>query len=142
MNQEHLGRLPQDLAGGWKPDLARLETLKSVRQMTPRDYRESWAWVHYLLNGSSSGKSIMLAYLADLHGETNPEPLSSRLHGDEGGVSRSLVAYIDRIRSLPAVHPTAGTTTTVRLQDNALEPQRAPAQRRGFFGRLRAFFSL
>src|SRR5262249_25586667 len=30
VNAEHLGRLPQDLASGWKPDLARLETLKTV----------------------------------------------------------------------------------------------------------------
>src|SRR3954464_15435587 len=31
-NPEHLGRLPQDRSAGWSPDLARLETLKSVSQ--------------------------------------------------------------------------------------------------------------
>ena len=46
VNPEHLGRLPGEVVAGWTPDLPRLESLRNVRQMTPRDYRESWAWVH------------------------------------------------------------------------------------------------
>ena len=144
MNREHLGRLPKDLAAGWKPDLARLESVKSVRQMTPRDYRESWAWVHYLLNGSNSGKSMLLAYLADLRSDPKAATLSARMRQDETKGPRELLAHIDRVRSLPvAVNPTTrAATTTVRLQDNALEPPRPAApQQRSFFGRmLRAVF--
>lgn len=143
MNQEHLGRLPNDLAAGWNPDLARLETLKSVRQMTPRDYRESWAWVHYLLNGSSSGKTVLLAYLADLRADPKAATLSARLKTDEEKGPRDLLAYLDRIRSLPvAVNPTsAATTTTVRLQDNTLESPRPATPPRSLFGRMmRAIF--
>jgi hypothetical protein len=142
LNAEHLGRLPKDLAGGWQPDLARLETLKTVSQMTPRDYRESWAWVHFLLNGSNAGKSDLLAYLADLHGEAPPTPLSARLRGRDELASRNMVAHLGRLRELPVVAGPTGPATTVRLQDNALEAARPQGQRRGFFGRIRDFFSL
>ena len=55
VNREHMARLPQDLRDGWKPDMARLEGLQGVQQMSPRDYRESWAWVHYLLQRPERG---------------------------------------------------------------------------------------
>lgn len=143
LNKEHLDRLPKDLAAGWKPDLARLETLTSVRQMTPRDYRESWAWVHYLLNDSNSGKTTLLAYLADLRSDPKAATLSVRLRDEDGKGAKVLLAYLDRIRELPvaAVHPTTAATT-VRLQDNALDASRSPAQRRSVFSRMRAFFGL
>ena len=72
LNPEHVARLPDDLKAGWRPDLARLESLKSVREMTPRDYRESWAWVHFLLNEPGPGKADLLAYLADLRQSPGP----------------------------------------------------------------------
>ena len=33
--------------------------------MTPRDYRESWAWVHYLLQRPGEGRAALLAYLGE-----------------------------------------------------------------------------
>lgn len=143
LNAEHLGRLPRDLADGWQPDLARLETLKSVRQMTPRDYRESWAWIHYCLNGSGPGKAVLLSYLADLHANPGAPPLSTRLRqGEEEGPSTYLISHLERIRNLPvAVRPT-GVTRTVRLQDHGLEPPRASEPRRSLLARFRSLFGL
>lgn len=141
LNQEHLGRLPGDLASGWAPDLARLETLKSVRQMTPRDYRESWAWIHYLLNGSTKGKAVLLAYLADQKSDAKPAALSVRLGDESAKGGPKLVAYLDRIRAAPvAVRPTAAAT--VRLQDNPLESVRSAPPRRSVFARMRSLFGL
>jgi hypothetical protein len=157
-NAEHLGRLPQDRASGWAPDLARLETLKGVGQMAPRDYRESWAWVHYLLNHSGATKAALLGYLADLH--TSPArtpPLSERLKGTDT-TPASLLAHIDRVRTAPIAaaapaNPPAATAAradpTVRLQDNALiEPARpgpSPSSsppRRNAFDRVRTLLGL
>ena len=90
VNSEHLARLPADLASGWKPDLARLETLKTVRQMTPRDYRESWAWAHYLLNGSESGKAALLDYLDGLRTKPDARPLTERLSGEDVRLERPI----------------------------------------------------
>ncbi|MHB1562438.1 MAG: hypothetical protein ACYC61_33775, partial [Isosphaeraceae bacterium] len=40
-----------DLRKNWSPNLERLESMTEVGQMTQRDYREAWGWVHLLLNG-------------------------------------------------------------------------------------------
>jgi len=150
LNSEHLGKLPHDLAAGWRPDLARLEALKTVREMTPRDYRESWAWVHYLLNESKPGTSVLLTYLNDLAKDTNTPPLSSRLRGVDTRASRELIAHLDHIRSQPVAALPASTTTTtvstdstVRLQDNAVDSSRSSLPRRSsLWTRLRGIFGL
>ena len=133
-NPEHLSRLPLDRSEGWTPDLARLETLKNVGQMAPRDYRESWAWIHYLLNHSGSTKAALLAYLADLRTNPATPPLSERLKETEAGSAETLLAHLDRLRSQPIAAAPAPTPTspvfpvapepTVRLQDNLIEPTR------------------
>jgi hypothetical protein len=147
-NPEHLGRLPGDVATGWKPDLVRLESLKSVREMAPRDYREAWAWVHYLLNSSHAGKTALLAYLADLRTSQKVAPLSERLKGDDLGSGTRLLAHIDCVRATPApTTPVASAAPspepTIRLQNNAIEPARSSgSSRHGFFGRLCALVGL
>lgn len=78
-NGEHMARLPLDLSSGWHPDLARLEALQDVRRMTPRDYRESWAWIHYLLRGPSTGRAALIGTIADARRGQPGEPLSGRL---------------------------------------------------------------
>jgi hypothetical protein len=134
LNREHLGRLPGDLAAGWSPDLARLETLRSVRQMTPRDYRESWAWVHFLLNEGRSNKAALLAYLADLRTSPEASPLTLRLESPEPS---PMLSHLAQVREAP-IAILAPRDPTVRLQSAPPEPI-APTRRRGFFGRVRDF---
>ncbi len=147
-NPEHLSRLPQDLSSGWSPDLQRLETLKVVSQMAPRDYRESWAWVHYFLNHSNATKTALLGYLADLRANPQTATLSRRLKANEAGAAERLMAHIEKVRTLPAAHPAIATPTppatnpTIRLQDNAIEPARLAPPRRTVFERFQAFFGL
>ena len=66
LNAEHVSRLPLDIADGWAPDLTRLESLDNARDMSPRDYREAWAWVHSMLD-SPPRKAVLISYLNDLH---------------------------------------------------------------------------
>jgi Protein of unknown function (DUF1570) len=135
INPEHLGRLPADIAAGWTPDLARLESLRTVRQMTPRDYRESWAWVHYLLNEGNPEKSALLAYLGDLRTSNTARPISSRL---ESTTPPPLLAHLTKIRENP-VALDAPKDSTVRLQSGTVEPP-TPPKRRGVLGRFRDLF--
>ena len=157
-NPEHLGRLPQDRSSGWTPDLARLETLKNVGQMAPRDYRESWAWVHYLLNHSNATKAALLGYLADLHADPRTAPLSEKLKGTAANSPEMLLAHIDKVRAQPEVAMPATPTAEpiIRLQSNPIELATTPAQpalvvsparvatpeRRGVFDHFRAFLGL
>jgi hypothetical protein len=155
LNPEHLARLPDDLKAGWRPDLARLETLKSVRDMSPRDYRESWAWVHYLLDDRGPAKAALLGYLADLRNDPKAPPLSRRLDGgDQPPGARPadrMLAHLSRTSATPPTpaNPPAPVASlpvaadpTVLLQDSAVEPAstlRTPP-RRGFFGRFLSLF--
>ncbi len=137
LNPEHVGRLPGDLASGWKPDLARLESLRSVRQMTPRDYRESWAWVHYLLNDGRPQKAALLAYLSDLRTSAEAKPISTRL---EGPATEPMLAHLAKVREAP-IALDAPRDPTVRLQSGPVDPTPASSsKRRGFMTRLRDFF--
>ncbi len=126
LNAEHIARLPDDLASGWVPALPRLEAMKDVRRMGPRDYRESWAWVHFLLNGSPEGKTALLAYLNDLRHGGDVSPLSKRLAASLEDPVPGLVAHISRARDQPP---------TVRLQGPETVTPRPPAKRRGLFQR-------
>ena len=119
INSEHLDRLPADLASGWSPDLQRLESLTSVREMSPRDYRESWAWIHYLLNDSRPHKAALLAYLGDLRNPPHPQPLSERLAGAD---THALLAHLNQVRSQPVASSTLPVRDpTVRLQSAQVE---------------------
>ncbi len=142
VNSEHLARLPADLESGWKPNLARLETLKVVRQMTPRDYRESWAWAHYLLNGTEPGKAALLDYLAELRTKPDARPLTDRLRSEDLGSSAQLLAHLDHARAPSLAESPGEEEPLVRLQDQPLKPARSSGSRRGFLGRFRSLFGL
>ena len=119
INAEHLDRLPTDLGAGWSPDLQRLESLTSVREMSPRDYRESWAWVHYLLNDTRTHKATLLAYLGDIRAAPHPRPLSERLAGAE---APALLAHLTHVRSnLIAAAIPPPRDPTIRLQNAQVE---------------------
>jgi hypothetical protein len=98
-NGEHMARLPLDFSSGWRPDLEQLEALQDVRRMTPRDYREAWAWVHYLLRGPSSGRTALIGTIADTRRGDPGRPLSERLHEEqrtpETEMAARLVAHVE-----------------------------------------------
>ncbi len=153
LNLEHLARLPADRAEGWVPNLERLEALVDVREMTPRDYRESWAWVHFLLEGSKETRGVLLGYLADLKVGAVAEKLSDRVGGIPGvDTGAMLLAYLDKVGGSGVV--TAGLKREgmlYRLQNSVAEGKRGvdgrepagvsldPPKRKGVFGR---FFDL
>lgn len=147
-NPEHVARLPDDLKTGWRPDLRQLETLGSVAEMSPRDYRESWAWVHFLLEDSGPGRSAVLAYLADLREDPGrAEPLSTRLGKGEGGSTPRMLAHFEEVRTGPVAasgrpEPVASSKTPdapkVLFQNATLDPAEEP--RRSLLSRVLGFF--
>ena len=72
VNESHLNHIRHSTTEPFRPDLTRLETLDQVKDMTPAEYREAWAWVHFFLRGDRSAKTALLAYLQQLR--TNPQP--------------------------------------------------------------------
>lgn len=51
------------------PSLTRLEKLSRVDQMRIREYRESWAWTHFLIHYSPETQRVLALYLRSLRPE-------------------------------------------------------------------------
>ena len=91
----------------FRPNLARLEGLDEVKQMTPAEYREAWAWVHLMLRGRPEARPVLLAYLQQLRTNSNPGPLRPRLAEVLAAPEESLGRYVSRLDLPPAPVPTA-----------------------------------
>jgi hypothetical protein len=76
LNYRHLSSLR---GVPWTPNLPALEKLTQVKEMTPADYREAWAWVHFMLKSSPQTKAVLLSYLQDLRQRRDIGPLEPRL---------------------------------------------------------------
>jgi hypothetical protein len=70
--------------------LKRLESLNSITQMGAGEYRDSWAWVHFLLhdqNNKNAGRTALIGYLAEIQKGTPPGAFSTylakRMHRSE-----------------------------------------------------------
>jgi hypothetical protein len=74
VNPDHLRHLRYA-----KYDLARLEQLTEVEQMTTAEYREAWAWVHLMMHTSDESRKVLISYLRELRQTRAPGSLRSRL---------------------------------------------------------------
>lgn len=76
----HLAKVKWNLRWGLStPKLEKLEQLRSLQQMGPSEYRQAWAWVHFMLHGSSTAHEELELFLADIRAQTPPGQLSERL---------------------------------------------------------------
>ncbi len=80
--------------GRWRPDLRRLESLRSPAEMTEIDYGEAWAWVYWMLQTDPVHKSLLHEYLADLRRTGTPTPLSLYVRRLSGDPDRDLFDYV------------------------------------------------
>jgi hypothetical protein len=94
INVEHAQGLASALQNGWRPDLDRLESLEKVEQMQRPDYRESWAWVHYMLHGSPDTRQVLLNYLQDLRSDARPGSLHARLAAQTPDCEGRMLSYV------------------------------------------------
>lgn len=76
INHAHLVQLREN---GYQGNLARLEQLSQVQQMTPAEYREAWAWAHLMLRGKPEARAVLLKYLQQLRTNPTPGPLQPKL---------------------------------------------------------------
>ena len=146
LNPEHIARLPSDIEKGWKPDLKRLEQLKNVKDMTPRDYREAWAWIHFLLDpANEAGRATLIAYLSDIQSrKAEAEPLSARLIRGKSLEDRALLGHIEKVRAIKSDIATeqASTRSKILLQSAANEAEPPSSEQPGFFNRFLGLFRI
>lgn len=64
---------------GQTPRLEELEALSDLKQMGRTEYRNAWAWTHFLLHGPPQAREVLHRYLGDIQALTPPDQLSRRL---------------------------------------------------------------
>jgi hypothetical protein len=105
LNYRHLSFLRSQPGVPWTPNLNRLEKLTLVREMTPADYREAWAWVHFMLRGSPQAKTILLNYLQQLRVTKDPGPLEPLLTAAFPSPEAALKAHVARLEAITRSFP-------------------------------------
>ena len=75
----HLDSIRWTLQWGTGPSLSVLEQQTDVAKMGRTQYRDSWAWVHFMLHGPEEAHQELVAFLADIRRATPPGLLSQRL---------------------------------------------------------------
>lgn len=94
----YLASLKRAMLFGWKPNLRRLESRQSVMEMDADDYRDSWAWVHFLLHGPVEVRQVLSDYLDDIHSGRIITPFSERLYQRVPNADQQLIHHIRSCR--------------------------------------------
>jgi hypothetical protein len=89
----HHGALMWKLRFGQIPKLTRLEAKRELSEMRRAEYRDAWAWTHYLLNGPLVVQQELIGFLADIRGGSPPGLISRRLERATGAVERPLAKH-------------------------------------------------
>jgi hypothetical protein len=113
INYRHLEQIRRGPATAIKPDLARLEQLSQVQQMSPAEYREAWAWVHLMLHDKAEAKTVLTTYLQQLRVNPTPGPLGQRLAGVYPAPNEALAKHLTR---LVAAAPSQKAEVPLRIQ--------------------------
>lgn len=83
---------------GWSPSLDRLESLNEASEMDEDDYRDSWAWIHYLTQGSDSNRQILREYLAVIARGEAPGDFSAFLADRNANAENMINSYFRKFR--------------------------------------------
>lgn len=75
----HLSSLKRSILFGWRPNLAKLEAAEDLSDMGSNEYREAWAWAHYMLHGPPEVRQVLSDYLFDIQSGEAAGLLSTRL---------------------------------------------------------------
>jgi len=83
---------------GWKPNLQGLEKIPSAAEMTAEHYRDSWAWVSYLLNESAQTQNLLKQYLLAISAGEAPGAFSDWTRSRDSEVINGVGSYFRRFR--------------------------------------------
>lgn len=104
LNRPHAEQLLSMLmTRGWRPNLARLETMTAVGDLRQEDYAESWAWVHWLLNGDPQMRGILPQYLQSLRAQSVFVPLSALVKSHRPDAEHQLCDHLFGLSNPPRI---------------------------------------
>ena len=83
---------------GWAPRLKSLERIASAEAMTSNDYRDSWAWVHYLASHSNKSRHYFKSFLDEIDSGAAPGDFSDFLARRDRGVAEGTGSYFRKMQ--------------------------------------------
>lgn len=89
----HLATTRALLRQGSSPRLEALEELSDLRSMGRDEYRDAWAWVHFMIHGPREAHDELVRYLEDLQSDAEVEKLSVRLRRRIPDLERRLAEH-------------------------------------------------
>lgn len=75
----HLATVRTMISVGQLPEFEALEGLDNLDEMGREEYRDAWAWVHFMLHGPPEAHEELVRYLQDLQSDADVGRLSDRL---------------------------------------------------------------
>lgn len=75
----HLSSIRWNVWLGMIPRIENLEKCTDIAKMGKTEYRDSWAWVCYMLNGPAEAHEELVLFLRELQTQNQPDFLSERL---------------------------------------------------------------
>lgn len=75
----HLSKIKWSIRFGRITRMEQLERIGALENMGQSEYRQAWAWVHFMLHGPVEGREELLQFLADLQAHAPPGVLSQKL---------------------------------------------------------------
>ncbi|MGL4514522.1 MAG: hypothetical protein ACRCT8_15645 [Lacipirellulaceae bacterium] len=89
----HYDRVVWDFRLGRQKSLKDLESKRDLAQLSPADYRQAWAWTHFLLHGPGAATAALWAFLTDLRRGQAAGDLSERLYASLPDAEERRVAH-------------------------------------------------
>lgn len=89
----HLSKVRWNARFGIRTPIAKLEKKGSVGEMGGVDYRDSWAWVHFILYGSAEAHAELVGFLREISANVPPGKLSVRLSRRIADLDRQYLAH-------------------------------------------------
>lgn len=83
---------------GWSPKLPQLERIPSAEAMTSDNYRDSWAWIHYLATHSDDSRQHLMSFLQAIDSGAAPGNFSEYLSKRNPTIAQGSGSYFRRLR--------------------------------------------
>ncbi len=94
----HLRSVRRNVRWWRRPSLTKLEAIDDLTGMQNNQYRDAWAWVHFMLHGPPIARDEFQCYLADLQAHTPPGILSRRLQRRMPDLDRQFARHFEQLQ--------------------------------------------
>lgn len=78
------------------PSVVELEAIGELSEMGTKQYRDAWAWVHFMLHGPEQAQVALLEFLNQVENHRPPTPISESLRQKFANPSREFAKHFSK----------------------------------------------